>query len=106
MLFVWDADKDRINRHQPRSAREQRFYNHALLSRDTNGHNDTPVEVDSHREISRENLTMTPMTVSDAVMHLELVHDLFLVFWNADTSQVNVLYKHSDGSLGLIEPQC
>ncbi len=98
--------KDRINRHQPRTAREARVYQHALLSLDAESdQQEVQVADTSHREINREQLSMKPMNIDDAVMHLELVDDLFLVFWNADTSQVNVLYKHSDGTLGLIEPQ-
>ncbi|MEQ1843207.1 MAG: sigma 54 modulation/S30EA ribosomal C-terminal domain-containing protein, partial [Verrucomicrobiales bacterium] len=29
----------------------------------------------------------------------------FLVFSNADTSEVNVLYSREDGTFGLIEPK-
>ena len=33
-----------------------------------------------------------------------LAHDFF-VFRNADTEQVNVLYRRRDGNYGLIEPE-
>ena len=48
---------------------------------------------------------MKPMSADEAVMQLELTEDEFLVFHNADTSQVNVLYRRRDGSYGLIEPK-
>ena len=47
---------------------------------------------------------MKPMTVEEAVMQLELLEDSFLVFSNAETSQVNVLYAREDATYGLIEP--
>jgi len=37
-------------------------------------------------------------------MQLELVEDIFVVFSNAETSQINVLYARDDNTYGLIEP--
>lgn len=45
-----------------------------------------------------------PMSVEEAIMQLGLGPDQFLVFTNATTHAVNVLYRRNDGSLGLIEP--
>lgn len=101
--------KDRINRHQPRTAREARDYHHAIIA--MNSDNGTPVEEESnvavaHRIVTREKLSMKPMSVDEATMQLELVEDQpFLVFSNADTSEVNVLYAREDGTFGLIEPK-
>ena len=58
-----------------------------------------------HHVVRREQLTMKPMAVDEATMQLELVDDKFLVFMNADTQQVNVMYDREDGTYGLIEPQ-
>lgn len=44
-----------------------------------------------------------PMSVPRAIMQLNLLHEQFLVFRNADTGQVNVVYRRDDGSFGLIE---
>lgn len=44
-----------------------------------------------------------PMMVSRAIMQLNLLHEQFLVFRNADTGQVNVVYRRGDGTFGLIE---
>ena len=47
---------------------------------------------------------MKPMTVDEAVMQMELLgHDFFL-FANAETDEVNVVYKRKDGKYGLLEP--
>lgn len=100
--------KDRINRHQPRTAREARDYHHAIISMDGEEGaevTETSVAV-AHRIVQREKLSMKPMSVEEATMQLELVEDQpFLVFSNADTSEVNVLYAREDGTYGLIEPK-
>lgn len=55
------------------------------------------------RVVKREKLHAQPLTVTAAVMQLNLLHYDFLVFRNAETGQVNVVYKREDGSYGLIE---
>lgn len=45
------------------------------------------------------------MSVDEAAMQLELMNEPFIVFSNADTQHVNVLYKRDDGTYSLIEPQ-
>jgi putative sigma-54 modulation protein len=44
------------------------------------------------------------MTVEEAAMAVDDGKDTFLVFRNAKTDSVNVLYRRKDGQLGLIEP--
>jgi len=98
--------KARINRHQPRSHKEElATYNHVSIAPGIGNGNGHSEPLPAHREIERKTLSMKPLTVDEAVLQLELTEDLFLVFSNADTSQVNVLYKSHDGSFGLIEPQ-
>jgi putative sigma-54 modulation protein len=45
------------------------------------------------------------MTPEEAVLQLELVGHDFFVFQDADSGEVNVLYRRNDGGYGLIEPQ-
>jgi putative sigma-54 modulation protein len=44
------------------------------------------------------------MDVEEAVMQMDLVTDNFLVFTNARTDQVNVLYRRKNDDYGLIQP--
>ncbi len=46
-----------------------------------------------------------PMTVDEAAMEVEAGVNAFLVFRNASTDSINVLYRRKDGNLGLIEPE-
>lgn len=53
----------------------------------------------------RKQFTLTPMDELEALEQMRLLgHDNFFVFYNANTSQINVLYHRRDGSYGLIEP--
>ena len=45
-----------------------------------------------------------PMSLDDAAMRVEATQDAFVVFRNADTDAVSILYRRSDGNYGLIEP--
>ena len=44
------------------------------------------------------------MSPEEAVLQLELIGHDFFVFRNADTGEVNVVYRRKDGGYGLIEP--
>ena len=44
------------------------------------------------------------MTAEEAALRLSDETDQFLVFRDADTSRLGVLYKRKDGNYGLIEP--
>ncbi len=48
---------------------------------------------------------MKPMTVEDAAIQMELLGHSFFVFRSAETEEVNVLYRRTDGHFGLIEPE-
>ena len=46
-----------------------------------------------------------PMDVEEACVQMELLGHSFYVFRNADSFEVNVVYKRKDGTYGLIEPE-
>jgi putative sigma-54 modulation protein len=50
------------------------------------------------------NYPVKPMTAEEAVLSLQAEKNQFIVFRNADTERVSVLYKRDDGDFGLIEP--
>ncbi len=57
------------------------------------------------RVIRSRRFHVKPMTVDEAVLEVGSSDDGFLVFRDAATERVNVLYKRKDGNLGLIEPE-
>lgn len=65
---------------------------------------ETPVGGDVETLIQVEKMVAKPMDTEEAVMQLHLSKQEFLVFRNAKSLEVNVLYRKKDGNLGLIEP--
>jgi putative sigma-54 modulation protein len=59
---------------------------------------------DLPKEVKIKNIDYKPMDVDEAVLQMDLTSDNFLVFTNARTDQINVLYRRHDGDLGLIQP--
>ena len=45
-----------------------------------------------------------PMNTTAAVMQMELVGHSFFMFQNAETGEINVVYKRGEDSYGLLEP--
>lgn len=56
------------------------------------------------RVIPSDRFSLKPMTVEEAALQLQGIEDSFLVFRNAESERVGVLYRRPDGNLGLIEP--
>ena len=55
--------------------------------------------------IRSRRFVVKPMTVEEAVLEVEGSDEGFLVFREATTERMNVLFKRKDGNLGLIEPE-
>ena len=55
--------------------------------------------------VKTKQFPVKPMSPEEAVLQLELVGHDFFVFENAETGEVNVVYRRRDGDYGLIEPQ-
>ena len=56
------------------------------------------------RIIAARRYAVKPMTAEEAAMQLTDETDQFLVFRDADTNRLGVIYKRKDGNFGLIEP--
>lgn len=74
--------------------------NHARAEEDP-----LPEESDLAARIVRtKQFQMKPMGAEEAVLQMELLDHDFYVFTNADTGEINVVYRRRDGDYGLIEP--
>jgi putative sigma-54 modulation protein len=56
------------------------------------------------RVIRASRYAVKPMSVEDAALQVGARSESFVVFRNADTDAVSILYKRKDGHFGLIEP--
>jgi putative sigma-54 modulation protein len=57
------------------------------------------------RIIRTRRYAVKPMSVDEAALEVGAGNGAFLVFRNASTDTVNVLFRRPDGNLGLIEPE-
>lgn len=57
------------------------------------------------RIIRQNEVAAKPMSVDDAAVHVGSSDSDFLVFRNADTERLNVVFKRKDGNIGWIEPE-
>ena len=74
-----------------------------------------PAEMDHSIDLEKEEapritrhkkFAVLPMTEMEAIEQMQLTaHDDFFVFYNADTAAINILYKRSDDTYGVIEPE-
>jgi putative sigma-54 modulation protein len=55
--------------------------------------------------VKTKQFAIKPMSPEEAVLQLELIGHDFFVFRNAESDEVNVVYRRRDGNYGLIEPQ-
>ena len=61
---------------------------------------------DENIEIIRsKRFAMKPMDAEEACVQMELLGHNFYVFRNAETDEVNVVYKRKEHTYGLIEPE-
>ena len=60
---------------------------------------------DDVKIIRTKKFDIKPMYPEDACVQMELLGHNFFVFCNAETDQVNVVYKRKGGTYGLIEPE-
>lgn len=90
--------KERIGKHKPSPGREIRW-RRDIYEQESFEDEKEPVIVQT------ENYFVKPMFVDEAAMQMDLMNQEFLVFNNASTQTVNVIYRRKDGNYGLIVPQ-
>jgi len=61
-----------------------------------------PVEV-THKVVKTKRFELEPMTIEDAEFNLDMLGHSFFVFLNAKSGEVNIIYRRTDGDLGIIE---
>lgn len=91
--------------------RQLRKYKTKLVDRQQEGGNFRPEFMEKEAEdeevkiIRTKQFDMKPMYPEDACVQMELLGHSFYVFMNAETEQVNVVYKRKGNTYGLMEPE-
>lgn len=59
---------------------------------------------DDYKVVRTKQVIVKPLTVEEAILEMNMVSHDFFMFLNADTNDVNVVYKRKDGGYGVLEP--
>lgn len=111
MLDAINAAIDKIEKQARRG--RQKFYDRRRRADRQNGEN-WPVDVldaqtvgsgEKPRIIKSTELEIRPMSLDEAATELEGSKNDFVVFLDASTEMLNVLYKRKDENYGLIAPE-
>ncbi len=65
---------------------------------------DTPEEHE-FKVLRSKKFDIKPMALEEAILQMNLLNHAFFMFSNADSKEVNLVYKRRDGNYGLIEPE-
>ena len=95
--------------------RQLRRYKTKLIAREQDGGDFSSAFIEEEDEFSEENeginiarvkrFPLKPMNPEEACLQMELLGHNFFVFCNAETDQVNVVYRRKGNTYGLIEPE-
>ena len=91
----------RIHNHREREKPAYgRRLGHQILALAPQAFEDEPATT---KVVRTESIVARVLNTDDAVMQMDLLDAEFLVFTNADSQEVNVMYRLPDGQYGLIE---
>jgi putative sigma-54 modulation protein len=55
--------------------------------------------------VRQKTFPVKPMAVDEAILQMEMLGHDFFAFANAESQQINVVYRRKDGNYGLLEPR-
>ncbi len=68
------------------------------------GYTDIVEEQVSFEVIKHKKFVMRPMTTDEAILQMNMLGHSFFMFTNAETGDVNVVYKREDDNYAVLEP--
>jgi putative sigma-54 modulation protein len=91
--------KEKIKKHKPGSERMRQVEKTVYAAESIDEGSPEPVIIRS------QSFSVKPLSVEVAVMQMDLLNKTFLVFSDATTDEISVVYRRKDGNYGLIVPE-
>ena len=98
--LVFEKLEKQVNKYRGKISKKLRGLTAAEAVTPGAGDRDIEDEV-----VKTKRFAVKPMPVEEAIMQMNMLGHSFYVFSNAETEDVNVVYKRKDGKYGLIEPE-
>jgi len=100
-----DKLESQIRRQKTKFMKKKKEYPQIVSFLEEEPDTDFDFEMDDEKKIiKRKSFELRPMTSEDAILTMEMLDHTFLVYLDANTDNVCVVYKRKDGNYGLIEP--
>ncbi len=64
--------------------------------------NEEPEE--EYQVVRKKQILVKPITMEEAILEMNMINHDFYMFINAETDEVNVVYKRANGNYGVLEP--
>ena len=96
-----------LQNHRPRKGKMRHLNESVFASRiahEDTAEEEAPEEMLEPVIVHQENIRIRPLFKDEAIMDLELSDRPFLIYHNADTDRLTVIYRRKDGDYGSIEP--
>ncbi|HVZ21881.1 MAG TPA: ribosome-associated translation inhibitor RaiA [Vicinamibacterales bacterium] len=100
-----DRRRAGVSLEKTASAAPGRKVGRAAADRALGAGEEAPAASRRPRLIRERRYAVKPMTIEDAAAEIDDRRDAVIVFRNSGTDAVTVLFRRSDGNLGLIEPE-
>lgn len=62
-------------------------------------------EEEQYEVVRTKAVVLKPESVEEAILQMNLLGHVFYMFRNAETSEINVVYKRNDGGYGVLVPE-
>lgn len=99
-----DIMEGQIRKHKTRIKRQKQQYSYMKDYLEAAPAEETE-EAQQPQIIRRKSFVIVPMDAEEAVLQMEMLGHDFLLFLNAETGKVALVYRRTDDNYGLIEPE-
>ena len=68
---------------------------------------DMPAQEEPEEEyqvVRKKQVMLKPINVEEAILEMNMINHDFFMFINAETDEMNVVYRRANGNYGVLEP--
>lgn len=101
---VTDMLMRQIRKHKTKLAKKIKSGSIEDFVMQTDSQEPDDAEDDEYKVVRKKQVFIKPISIDEAILEMNMVNHSFFMFTNADTNEINVVYKRADGGYGVLEP--